>query len=85
MRDTITDRAIVFPQSFETDVHRMHGDWYLRRYAAIDDRADASPDVAATDREIIDRLQAMPTTIEMPYNSVVRQYIDMYTQRRRQL
>ena len=27
----------------------------------------------------------MPVTIEMPYNSVVRSYIDMYTQRRRQM
>ena len=27
----------------------------------------------------------MPTVIEMPFNSIVRTYIDMYTQRRRQL
>lgn len=27
----------------------------------------------------------MPTVIEMPYNGVVRSYINMYTQRRRQL
>ncbi len=85
VRDTVTDRAIIYPESFETDVHRMQSGWYLRRYAAIDDKADTREPVALSDAEIIARLKAIPTTIEMPYNSVVRQYIDMYTQRRRQL
>ncbi len=85
IRDSIRDNAIIYPESFERDVRRMQDDWYLRRYAALDDKADTRSSVEATDREIIERLQAMPTTIEMPYNSVVRSYIDMYTQRRRQL
>ncbi|MDE6369325.1 MAG: transglycosylase SLT domain-containing protein, partial [Muribaculaceae bacterium] len=33
----------------------------------------------------IERLAALPTEIEMPYNSVVKSYIDLYTQRRKQL
>ena len=41
--------------------------------------------MATTDAELIERLQAIPTTIEMPFNSVVRQYIDMYTGRKRSL
>ena len=85
LRESIHDNAIVYPESFETDVKRMQNDWYLQRYAALDANADQSKDEPASDQEIIARLQAMPTTIEMPYNSVVRSYIDMYTQRRRQL
>jgi len=85
IRDSIQDKAIIYPESFESDVQRMQNDWYLRRYTAIDDRADDRADAAATDKQIIARLQSMPTTIEMPYNSVVRSYIDMYTQRKRQL
>ncbi len=85
VRESVQDNAIVYPESFETDVQRMQRDWYLRRYAAIDSAADRSADTPVTDQEIIRRLQAIPTTIEMPYNSVVRSYIDMYTQRRRQL
>lgn len=85
LRDSIHDRAIVYPESFETDVRKMQDNWYLRRYAALDDKADSRTGTQATDAEIIARLQSMPTTIEMPYNSVVRSYIDMYTQRRRQL
>lgn len=72
IRDSIRDNAIIYPESFERDVRRMQDDWYLRRYAALDDKADTRSSVEATDREIIERLQAMPTTIEMPYNSVVR-------------
>ena len=35
--------------------------------------------------EYIRRLAAMPTTIEMPYNSVVRAHINMYAERKRSL
>ncbi len=85
VRESVSDKSIVYPESFETDVCRMRDNWYLRRYAAFDDKADTRADAPASDRDIIDRLKAMPVTIEMPYNSVVRSYIDMYTQRRRQM
>lgn len=75
----------IYPESFETDTHKMRENWYLRTYAVLDENADSKSDIAADDSEIIERLAAMPTEIEMPYNSVVRSYIDLYTQRRRQL
>lgn len=77
--------ARFYPESFESDTHKMLENWYLRNYASIDEDADNQSDVATSDQVIIDRLAAMPTEIEMPYNSIVRSYIDMYTQRRRQL
>ena len=76
---------MVFPESVETDVNRMMQNWYLQNYTALDKEVDNRPDVATTDAELIERLQAIPTTIEMPFNSVVRQYIDMYTGRKRSL
>lgn len=86
VRDSLIARTpIVYPESFETDAVKMQQNWYLSRYADYDTKADTRPDVAATDAQIIERLQSIPTTIELPYNSVVRQYIDMYSQRRRQL
>lgn len=80
-----TDSTIVMPQSIETDVHKMMENWYLQNYINMDRNADSSSDTPVSDEIIIKRLAAMPTVIEMPYNSVVRSYIDMYTQRRRQL
>lgn len=80
-----TETSQFYPESFEADTHKMLEGWYLRNYAELDRSADNEADVATSEQDIIDRLAAMPTTIEMPYNSVVRSYIDMYTQRRRQL
>ena len=74
-----------YPESFETDTHKMLENWYLRNYTELDKSADNKDDVVTSEQEIIERLAAMPTEIEMPYNSIVRSYIDMYTQRRRQL
>ena len=85
LADAAADSTVVFPESVETDVNRMMHNWYLQNYTALDKEVDNRPDVATTDAELIERLQAIPTTIEMPFNSVVRQYIDMYTGRKRSL
>lgn len=85
LADAAADSTVVFPESVETDVNRMMQNWYLQNYTALDKEVDNRPDVATTDAELIERLQAIPTTIEMPFNSVVRQYIDMYTGRKRSL
>lgn len=83
--DNLHEIPIVYPESFETDVKKMQENWYLRNYADIDSLADSRSTVTATDAEIIERLSQLPTVIEMPFNSVVRNYIDMYANRRRQL
>lgn len=83
--DNLHDIPIVYPESFETDVKQMQENWYLRNYADIDLQADSRQPVTATDAEITERLSLLPTVIEMPFNSVVRNYIDMYANRRRQL
>lgn len=79
----ISDTAIVFPESVQVDVHRMQQNWYLQNYTVLD--TIGSPDVPATDEVIIERLKAMTTTIEMPFNQVVRSHIDIYTTRKRSL
>lgn len=85
LSDHSNDSTIVYPESVETDVNRMMQNWYLRTYTALDKNADSRPDVTTSDSELIERLQAIPTTIEMPFNSVVRNYIDLYTGRKRSL
>lgn len=85
IRDSIHDNANIYPESFETDTRKMQESWYLRNYAVLDKSADDRPSVHATDQEIIERLGKMSTVIEMPFNSIVRNCIDMYTGRRKQL
>lgn len=85
LKQSITDNAIQYPESFETDTHKMLQNWYLQNYAVLNENMSNTPNIDATDEVYMQRLSKMPTDIEMPYNQVVRSYINMYTQRRRQL
>ena len=85
IKENIVDNAIVFPESFETDTKALMNNWYLKNYTVLDSYVENSHNETATDETYIKRLRAMPVAIEMPFNSVVKTYIEMYTQRRRTL
>ncbi|MCM1504046.1 MAG: LysM peptidoglycan-binding domain-containing protein [Muribaculum sp.] len=85
IKETITDNSIVPPESFETDTYKMKQNWYLKNYTVLNDNFANTPVVNASDEEYIRRLSQLPTDIEMPYNQIVRSYINMYVQRRREL
>lgn len=85
LKESIQDSTIVYPQSFETNTQELMKNWYLKNYAVVDRSGANLSDVPTQDQDFIKRLKSMPTVIEMPYNGVVRSYINMYTQRRRQL
>lgn len=85
IRDTIKDPNLVYPESYEADVHNLRKNWYLQNYVLLDKQGDTSPDVVTTDAQYIERLQKMPTSIEMPFNDIVKSYIEMYTGRKRSL
>jgi membrane-bound lytic murein transglycosylase D len=77
--------SLILPESFETDTKAMLEDWYLSKYAVIDEQADSRPDAEVSDELLIERLSKLPTEIEMPLNSVVRNSIMFYANRRKQL
>lgn len=79
----ITDTAIVFPESVQADVHRMQQNWYLKNYTVLDSMLSAP--IPVTDEVLISRLSSIPTTIEMPFNQVVKSHIQLYVERRRSL
>lgn len=85
LRDSVGAQSIIYPESFETDVMKMRENWYLTTYAVIDENADSRPIANVSDEEYIHRLSTMPVTIEMPFNPVVKSYIEMYTNRKRSL
>ncbi|MDE7135906.1 MAG: lytic transglycosylase, partial [Muribaculaceae bacterium] len=85
IRDTIKDPNLVYPESYEADVHNMRKNWYIQNYILLDKKVDKSADVVTTDAQYIERLKKMPTAIEMPFNEVVKSYIEMYTGRKRGL
>lgn len=79
LKSSITDKAIVYPESFEADTQKLLESWFIKNYTATDKRYATEPDVNTSDAEITERLKALPTVIEMPYNQIVRSYIDKYT------
>lgn len=85
IKESIQDSTIVYPESFETDTQGLMKNWYLQNYAVLSGDGETKDDVPTSDEDYLQRLKALPTVIEMPYNQVVRSYIDMYTQRRRTL
>ncbi len=85
LKESITDNDIVFPASFETDTKAMMENWYLQNYAILDKEVE-NKDIGEVDEaEYIRRLKAIPSSIELPYNQVVRSYIDRYVKRNRTL
>lgn len=79
LKTSITDESIVYPESFEVDTKKLLESWFIKNYTATDNRYETEPDVDVSDEEIVKRLSALPTVIELPYNQVVRSYIDRYT------
>ncbi|MDE6018682.1 MAG: transglycosylase SLT domain-containing protein [Muribaculaceae bacterium] len=79
LKYSITDDAIIFPETFEQDTQKLLEGWFLRNYTATDNSYSSKKDVETSDATIEKRLASMPTVIEMPFNPIVRQYIDRYT------
>nr|QIM10870.1 hypothetical protein Muribac1_0790 [uncultured Muribaculaceae bacterium] len=83
LKTSITDQAIVYPESFEADTQKLLESWFIKNYTASDKRYETEPDAEVSDEEMAKRLSSLPTVIEMPYNQIVRSYIDRYTKRGR--
>ena len=79
LKHSITDPAIVYPESFETDTRKLLESWFIKNYTATDTRYATESDVEVTDEVLIERLGRLPNVIEMPYNQIVRSYIDKFT------
>lgn len=83
--DSSRQPSLIMPQSFETDTHKMLEDWYLKNYTVLDYEADRDGGSPLNDEVILDRLSRMPTIIEMPLNTPVRNAINFYANRKKQL
>ena len=81
IKENISDSAIVYPESYYSDTHRMMQNWYIQNYIVLDADVEQRSNGTVSDEEYIKRLQALPTIIEMPYNQVVRNHIEFYLTR----
>lgn len=83
IRDTISDDNIAYPESFQTDTEKLLRNWYLQNYAILDEDVEEYDSKPVSDDEYIRRLNALPTQIEMPFNPIVRSYIEKFITQRR--
>lgn len=83
IKHSITDPNVVPPESFEIKTRELSENFYLNKFAA---RSDNSREARlGTPEEYQAGLSALPTEIEMPYNSIVGKFIDMYLGKRKGL
>ncbi|MDE5733879.1 MAG: transglycosylase SLT domain-containing protein, partial [Duncaniella sp.] len=83
LKHSITDNNIIAPESFETQTRLLEENFYLKNFVVPGIDTGASPQTSpATYQE---RLTRLPTVIELPYNSIVGNFIDMYVDRKRGL
>ena len=59
LKNSITDDDIVFPESFDTDVHKMMTNWYLQNYTVLDAEVENKSPGEVGEETYIRRLAAL--------------------------
>lgn len=86
IHDNGTERkeSIELPKSMTYPLDSLLKDWKAKNYIDLGkDCSTSTINPEFSDSIYIDRLSRMPTVMEMPYNEIVRKFIDMYTGRLR--
>lgn len=78
------DEEIGIPEAMTLDIDTLLRQWNASQYLEADTNCnmqDVNP--VLSDSIYVDRLSRIPTIMEMPYNNIVRKFIDQYTGRLR--
>ena len=78
------DEEIGIPEAMTLDIDTLLRQWNASQYLEADTNCnmqDVYP--VFSDSIYVDRLSRIPTIMEMPYNNIVRKFIDQYTGRLR--
>ena len=78
------DEVIDLPEGMTYEIDSLLHEWNARNYLDIDEQCESSDENPEYSKEeYISRLNRLPNVIEMPYNEVVRKFIDQYCTRLR--
>lgn len=76
--------SIDLPESMTYPIDSLLNDWKAKNYIDLGkDCSTADVNPVFSDSVYIDRLSRIPAVMEMPYNEIVRKFIDMYSGRLR--
>lgn len=78
------EEEIDLPESMTLEMDTLLQDWHAKNFLTpVNDCQMSSVNPFYPDSVYIDRLSRIPTIMEMPYNDVVRKFIDTYNSRLR--
>jgi len=79
-----TNEVFDLPEGMTYSIDSLLQEWSAKKYLTPDSTC-RNPDYnpVFTDEEYKERLQRMPAVMEMPYNAIVRKFIDQYSNRLR--
>ncbi len=78
------NEIIDLPEGMTSDIDSLLQEWNVKNYLAFDENCESSQENPTFPKETyISRLSRMPNIMEMPYNEVVRKFIDQYSGRLR--
>lgn len=85
--DSIVEEIVgIIPESLDSDIDSLLHSWHVQYFTKREDYChDDYENVYFPDSVYASRLASLPRIIPMPYNNVVRDCIDLYTERRRNL
>lgn len=84
--DSLEEVVGLIPESLDANVDSLLHTWHVQYFSKVDDYChDDEEDVWFPDSVYQERLERLPSVIPMPYNEVVRDCIDLYAGRRRDL
>lgn len=77
--ETDQDEVIDLPEGMTSDIDSLLHEWNVKNYLSPDENCESSNENPEYSKETyINRLSRLPNVIEMPYNEVVRKFIDHY-------
>jgi membrane-bound lytic murein transglycosylase D len=77
------DDAILIPESWDMSLDSLFNSWYVKRYTKKLSNSGYQERIPLSPAIYMERLSKLNTVIEMPYNDIVRNCIDLYVDRRR--
>ena len=72
------------PETLLADMDSLYWDWQSKNYLFVDENCvTTTTNPAISDSVYIDRLSRIPSIIEMPFNDILKNHIEAYTNRLR--
>lgn len=84
--DSVITKVGTIPESLDADVDSLLRSWHVQYFSKQNDYChDDAVNLYFPDTIYMERLERLPRLIHLPYNDVIRDCIDLYASRRRNL